>query len=97
MAKYFKFTKEQVRKVEYQNNGRAALEIIDESEGYPESVAIPTVNLPNEGIGHDEVFIKNWSENEGVLDDLIAMGIISKPLGSVKTGFCIAHRCKLLI
>lgn len=97
MARYFKFTKEQVQKVAYQNNGRPALEIIDESEGYPETVAIPTVNLPYEGIGPNEVFIKNWSENEGVLEDLIAMEIISKPLGSVKTGFCVAYRCKLLI
>lgn len=59
MAKYFKFVKEQVRKVAYQSNGRPTLEIIDESEGYPETVAIPTVNLPNESLRDDEVFIKD--------------------------------------
>jgi hypothetical protein len=97
MAKYFKFVKEQVQKMRYQNNGRIALKIIDESEGYRETVAIATVNLPDEPLEPDEVFIKDWSENEGVLKDLIAMGIISKPIGSVRTEFCVAHKCKLLI
>lgn len=97
MAKYFKFTKEQVRKVAYQSNGRPALEIVDESEGFKETVAIATVNLPDEPLESDEVFIKDWSENEGVLNDLIEMGVISEPISSVQTGFCVAYKCKLLM
>lgn len=97
MAKYFKFTKDQVFKGNYQSNDRTALKIIDDHNDYPELVAIATANLPNESLEPDEVFIKDWSENEGVLNDLIEMGVISEPISSVQTGFCIAYKCKLLI
>jgi len=97
MAKYFKFTKNQVHVKTYGTNNRNALEIIDESEGYPETVAIASVNLPQEALAKDEIFIKNWSENEGVLTDLISLGIVSAPIKEVQTGFCIAYKCKLLI
>jgi hypothetical protein len=46
MANYFNFTKDQVKKVGTYSNGRIALQIIDESEGYPEEVATVTVNIP---------------------------------------------------
>lgn len=96
MAKYFKFTKEQVQKALY-GNGRIALEIIDESEGYPERVAKATVNIPDKPLEEDEVFIKDWSENEGVLQDLMALEIVSTPIGIVEAGHCTAYKCKLLI
>lgn len=97
MAKYFRFVKEQVRKEQYLTNGRVALVIVDESEGYRETVSIATVNIPDEPLEPDEVFIKDWSENEGVLNDLIEMGVISESISSVQTGFCVAYKCKLLI
>lgn len=98
MAKYFKFKKEQIKKAFYGGNDkRTALQIIDESEGYPEVVAIPTVNLPHLALNKDQVFIKNWSENEGVLQDLIEMKVISEPIAEVKTGLVVAYKCKLLI
>lgn len=43
------------------------------------------------------VFIKNWSENEGVLECLIDQGIISEPIATHPTGFTEAHECKLLV
>jgi hypothetical protein len=46
--------------------------------------------------GEDKVNF-DWSENEGVLDDLIKFNIISKPISTVPTGFVVAHKCKLLI
>lgn len=43
--------------------------------------------------GH--VMIKDWSENEGVLDALIGAGIIGKPVSEVPTGFVKAYECPL--
>jgi hypothetical protein len=97
MANYFNFTKDQVKKVGTYSNGRIALQIIDESKCYPKEVATVTVNIPQVDLKEDEVLIKDWSENEGVLDDLIKFNIISKPISTVPTGFVVAHKCKLLI
>lgn len=87
MAKYFKFTKDQVFKGNYQSNDRTALKIIDDHNDYPELVAIATANLPNESLEPDEVFIKDWSENEGVLNDLIEMGLLANLLVQFKLDF----------
>lgn len=79
---------------QYQN-GRTAIELNDSSTGEP--VAVATVNLPNEKIADDEVIIKNWSENEGMLATLEKAGVISKPIRTVETGYVEAHVCKLLV
>jgi len=96
MAKYFKFRKDQVFKKEY-NNNRIALVIIDTDDEFFGKIATATVNLPDEDLLPDEVFIKNWSENEGVLADLIAFKVVSSPIDEIETGFCTAYKCKLLI
>lgn len=67
------------------NNGRTAIEIIDVEDGCP--VMMATVNLPEAVINDDEVIIKNYSENEGVLEFLIENGIVSKPLRTVSSGW----------
>jgi len=47
-------------------------------------------------LGDDEIFIKNYSENKGILDDLIRLGIVSNPIGHVTSGFVEIPKCKLL-
>lgn len=76
------------------NNGRTAISLIEKKTGYPYSVA--TVNLPNVPLEKDEVIIKNYSENEGILDALINAGIVSKPIRKEYTGYVTADVCKLL-
>lgn len=78
-------------------NGRIALELIDADVPYRnESVAVCTVNLPNVRMAADEVAIKDYSENEGMLNVLIAHGIVSTPLRYVQSGFVEIPICKLL-
>lgn len=79
----------------YYSNNRIALQLIDEEDRSP--VAKCTVNLPDEPLAEDEVAIKNWSENKGILEVLIDARIISPPHRTVKTGHCVADICYLLI
>jgi len=77
------------------SNGRTAIELVDAEDGMP--IAVATVNLPDVSLKPDEVFIKDWSENEGIMDVLIKAGIISPTIGATRTGFVIATKHKLLI
>lgn len=67
------------------SNGRTALELIDVEDG--EVVMVATVNVPNSMIQKDELIIKDYSENEGVLQSLQNAGIVGPVLGTVRTGF----------
>jgi len=78
-------------------NGRTAIIAVDAKDPSGAPVCVATVNIPGEDIEKDEVIIKDYSENEGVLQSLISAGIISKPLRMVGTGFVECPVCKLLI
>ena len=78
-------------------NDRKAL-MLDASSGEYEGepVAVATVNLPDDPINNDdEVFIKNWSENEGILEALQEAGIVGKVIGTARTGMAIAHKVEI--
>ena len=97
---YVKFRNHQlqINKLSY-NNGAVALELVDTEDGEPYMVA--TVNIPGvlteEGIYDGYTFIKNWSENEGILECLIENKIV-EPTGEIYTvGFSFAHLVKILI
>lgn len=76
-------------------NGRIALELIE--IGTEEPVLVASINMISEFLLKDEVIIKNYSENEGVLDVLIKSKIISEPIRYVYTGWTTSPVCKLLI
>lgn len=63
-----------------------------------ERLCVATTNLEGYGKYPEEgnVFIKDWSENEGVLDALVKAEIISKPVREVPAGFATAYECTLL-
>ena len=75
------------------SNDRLAIQLITE-QGEP--VARATLNLPFVPLEPDEVLIKSYAENEGML------ACLSKPRSSSRTGMTIrvgqhvAHVCKLL-
>jgi hypothetical protein len=79
---------------EYQNNGRTAITLIDESDGSPITTA--TINLPNVSLNDDEVIIKDYSENEGILNILLINGVVELTGKSVDTGFVNCEICKLI-
>lgn len=57
-------------------NGRLSLQLVDAEDGSP--VATASVNIPEAKLAADEVAIKSYGENEGVLPALEAAGIIER-------------------
>jgi len=55
-------------------NGRMAISLVSKEDHEP--VATATVNLPAEPIMGGHVFIKDYSENKGMLDALVSAGIV---------------------
>ena len=76
----------------YQNNDRMAIELIGypgtEEEGEP--IAYATVNIPEYFLEENEIIIKSYSENEGMLDALEEAGVIKKTGKAVNTGYVFA-------
>jgi hypothetical protein len=77
------------------SNGRLALEFLDTEDGCP--IVMATVNLPDAVIAKDEVAIKNYSENDGILQELIEQGVVSAPIRFEPSGFVDIPICKVLI
>jgi hypothetical protein len=71
--------------------GNNSIELYDLEDGFP--FAKSTVNLP--GLERDEVAIKNYSENEGMLDFLVDNGIVHSPHRSERSGFVTVPVCKI--
>lgn len=66
-------------------NGRPAIQLMDANDGDP--IATATLNLPPEECPPGCAYIKTYSENEGMLESLMDAGIVSAPIGWVKTGW----------
>ncbi len=75
-------------------NGRTAIELIEIESGEPYAMA--SVNLDDEELKEDEICIKDYSENEGVLDLLVDAGYVSQPVRFADSGFVVIPICKLL-
>lgn len=75
-------------------NGRIAIQLIT-ANGEPWARA--TVNLPAEPLGADEVFIKDYSENEGMLDVLVAAGVVEDTGVRVDSGWVTVPVARLLV
>lgn len=78
----------------FYNTGAIALTITDE-QGFPYMTA--TVNLPNHPLDKNQTFIKNWSENEGILESLITHNIVKDTGKTVITGYVEANLVEVLI
>lgn len=76
------------------SNGRIAIDLVDIKND--ETVLCASINVPEVDLADQEVIIKNYSENEGVLDILVGQGIISSPIRSISYGYCDSPVCKLL-
>lgn len=78
--------------------GKIALKLMDgDPEGFGEQVATATVNLhdpaPPSNIWDPkkQIWIKNWSENEGMYEALIQAGVITATERQWQAGFCMAR------
>lgn len=78
----------------YYNNNRLHIELISAVENMDiflfvgDPIAKATVNLPDIDLKDDEIIIKNYSENEGMLETLQKFGYISDSIKEVSSGFC---------
>lgn len=77
------------------SDGSLALVVTDYGTG--EHLATATVFLNHDKPAEGHVFIKDYSENEGVLNCLIDQGIVSKPVREVQAGFVVVHECEVLV
>ena len=73
------------------SNGNTALQLWNEEEGL---IATATVNMGNK-LPKDQAYIKDYSENAGMLDALIAAGIVVDILGCAFSGHVTVPLCKL--
>lgn len=78
----------------YAVDGSLALILCDKETGARQLTASVWLN-GSPPLGKDRVWIKNWSENEGVFESLQAAGVITPTGFTIKTGFCIAHEAQL--
>ncbi len=73
--------------------GQRSIEIIDSDTGEPLFTA--TVQIPDEILEDNEVIIKSYSENEGVLQWLYDNGIVTEIVRNIPVGWCLAQVCKI--
>jgi hypothetical protein len=67
------------------SNGRTAIQLNDTLSGEPYTTA--TVNIDHVLLADNEVLIKDYSENEGMLDFLIKNNIVTPTPNGVQSGF----------
>jgi hypothetical protein len=77
---------------EYQKDNSVAILLQEKETG--DDVATASVWIP--GLQQGEVAIKDYSENEGMLDVMITAGIVSQPIRHEESGFAIIPVCKFL-
>jgi hypothetical protein len=79
--------------LETYSNGRPAIALFDSENGSP--IACATVNVPEVPLSSDEIIVKDYSENTGMLEALVAAGIVNVTDKTVPIGFAVGHVCKL--
>lgn len=95
---------EQLPRVEFQGvvctlylqryeNRRLCIRLID-SDDTPYACA--TVNVPEAELARDEVLVKNWSENRGILAALLKAGVVKDTGRTVTTGHAKANVVRLM-
>lgn len=78
---------------EFYQNGQKALKIVDLVTGEPlQRASVALVDVPQ---GKGEIFIKNYSENEGVYQQLVEHNIIYEAHKAIPTGFVSVYACMI--
>ena len=84
-----------VERADYGGTGRIALPLYAVEDGSP--VAVATLHMPALSLAADEVVVKDYSENEGLLSLLVAAGVVSPPLREVQRGYVTLYVCQCLL
>lgn len=78
----------------YYRDGRLALELVDPFNGT--RLVTASVNVPEVELAPDEIALKDYSENTGVLDALVRGGVVAVTERAVRTGFVTLPVVRLL-
>ena len=79
------------------NNKRLAIQLVSAVEDIKEGIymgepiATATVNMPDIAINNNQIIIKSYSENEGMVNALQKAGYISENVQQVNIGFVDIH------
>jgi len=77
----------------YGAGNRLAIQLLSDEENadkgvfYGEPIAVATVNIPEVPLKENELIIKDYSENSGMLDALKKFGFISETKREITSGF----------
>jgi hypothetical protein len=77
------------------HNGQTAIKLYDMEDGMPYATA--TVCVEDALLKEDEVAIKNYSENAGILEALIDGEIVDHPHAFIQSDYVKIPVCKLLL
>lgn len=75
-----------VVKAQY-GDGSLALVLMEEGNIHGSPITVITVNLGIPGLEENEAFVKDYSENSGMLDALKEAGLVKEILGRRQSGF----------
>ena len=75
-------------------NGQTSIQLND-SDGMAYMTASVAIEHEMVQVGPDDVIIKNYSENEGILPELFYAGIIEEPHRAFSYNFVTLYVCKL--
>lgn len=78
-------TRDVVIQLHKYSNDRPVIQLIDAEDGEPYATA--TVNVPDVLLLDNEVLVKDYSENEGMLDFLVRNNIVTPTQNGVQSGF----------
>jgi len=84
-----------VERARYGDTERIALPLYAVEDGSP--VAVATLHVPALSLAADEVVIKDYSENAGMLNLLVAADVVSAPLREVQRGHVTLYVCRCLL
>lgn len=73
-------------------NCQNALTLTEDAEPY----CVLTVSMPQDPQAPDEFYIKAYSENEGLYEQLVAQDILSPPHRFLRSGYVSIPVCRLL-
>lgn len=84
-----------IKTMKYNRTNHTCIQLYDMENGSPFATA--TVNLPGIRLPHDHaVFIKDYSENDGMANSLIEAGVIFKDVIAIAgSGYCIYNAYSL--
>lgn len=82
----------------YLADGGIAIILVTREDGYPDLLSKVTVNLSQQGLQPDEdcVFVKDWSESEGMLKAMEEAGWMKATGRRVESGYVRVPEARLL-